>query len=66
MVERVMNSAEKPHRNANVSVSSALPRSSVFRISKPFLSKFITASRGERRLIRYIERSMVAVYCVHD
>jgi hypothetical protein len=44
MLERVMNSAEKPHRNANVSVSSVLPRSSVFRISKPFLSKFITAS----------------------
>jgi hypothetical protein len=45
MLERVMNSAEKPHRNANVSVSSVLPQSSVFRISKPFLSKFITASK---------------------
>jgi hypothetical protein len=40
-----MNSAGKPHRNANVSVSSVLRRSPVFRISKPFLSKFITASR---------------------
>jgi hypothetical protein len=45
MLERAMNSAEKPHRNANVSVSSVLPRSSVFRISKPLLSKFITASK---------------------
>jgi hypothetical protein len=35
----------KPHRNANVSVSSVLRRSPVFRISKPFLSKFITASK---------------------
>jgi hypothetical protein len=43
--EHVMNSAEKPHRNANVSVSSALGRFPVFRISKPFLSKFITASK---------------------
>jgi hypothetical protein len=43
-LERVMNSAGKPHRNANVSVSSVLRRPPVFRISKPFLSKFITAS----------------------
>ena len=42
-----MNSAGKPHRNANISVSSVLRRSPVFRISKPFLSKFITRSRGE-------------------
>jgi hypothetical protein len=47
ILERVMNSAEKPHRNANISVSSVLRRSPVFRISKPFLSKFITASRGD-------------------
>jgi len=40
-----MNSAEKPHRNANFSVSSVLRRSPVFRISKLFLSKFIIASR---------------------
>jgi ribonuclease D len=40
-----MNSAEKPHRNANFSVSSVLRRSPVFRISKLFLSKFIVASR---------------------
>src|SRR5215211_3058855 len=40
-----MNSAGKPHRNANISVSSVLRRSPVFRISKLFLSKFITASR---------------------
>ena len=45
LLERVMNSAGKPHRNANVSVSSVLRRSPVFRISKPFLSKFITASK---------------------
>jgi hypothetical protein len=38
MLERVMNSAEKLHRNANVSFSPVLPQSSVFRISKPFLS----------------------------
>jgi hypothetical protein len=49
-----MNSAEKPHRNANVSVDSVLPRASVFRISKPFLSKFITASR--RRIQSFIDR----------
>src|SRR5215212_1247862 len=49
-LERVMNSAEKPHRNANVSVSSVLRRSPVFRISKPFLSKFITASRARPRM----------------
>ena len=35
----------KPHRNTNISVSSGLRRSPVFRISKPFLSKFITASK---------------------
>jgi hypothetical protein len=46
MLERVMNSAEKLHRNANFSVRAVLRRSSVFRISKPFLSKFITASKG--------------------
>jgi hypothetical protein len=40
-----MNSAEKPHINANVSVSSVHRRSPVFRISKTFLSKFITVSR---------------------
>jgi class 3 adenylate cyclase len=45
-LERVMNSAEKPHRNANVSVGSVLRRYPVSRISKPFLSKFITASSG--------------------
>src|SRR5215213_11311777 len=49
-LERVMNSAGKPHRNANVSVSSVLRRSPVFRISKPFLSKFITASRARPRM----------------
>jgi hypothetical protein len=42
---RVMNSVENPHANASVSASSVLSRSPVFRISKPFLSKFITASR---------------------
>jgi hypothetical protein len=41
-----MNLAGKPHRNANVSASSVLRRSQVFRISKPFLSKFITAPKG--------------------
>src|SRR5215210_8741845 len=45
-LERVMNSAEKPHWDADFPVSSVLRRSPVFRISKPFLSKFITASRA--------------------
>jgi hypothetical protein len=40
-----MNSAERPHGNATFSVRSVLRRRSVFRISKPFLSKFITAFR---------------------
>ena len=47
-LEGVMNSAEKPHWDADSSVSSVLRRSPVFRISKPFLSKFITPSRVER------------------
>src|SRR5215207_1008761 len=34
-LERVMNSAEKPHWDADSLVSSVLPRSSAFRISKP-------------------------------
>jgi phage shock protein C len=46
LLERVMNSAEKPHWDADSSVISVLHRSPVFRISKPFLSKFITRSRG--------------------
>src|SRR5215207_10873560 len=41
-----MNSAEKPHWDADSSVSLVLRRSPVFRISKPFLSKFITRSRA--------------------
>src|SRR5215217_6590364 len=40
-----MNSADKPHWDADSSVSSVLRRSPVFRISKSFLSKFITPSR---------------------
>jgi hypothetical protein len=39
-----MNSAEKLHWDGDSSVSSVLQRSPVFRISKPLLSKFITAS----------------------
>src|SRR5829696_650093 len=39
-----MNSADKPHWDADSSVSSVLRRSPVFRISKSFLSKFITPS----------------------
>jgi hypothetical protein len=45
ILERVMNSTEKPHQNADSSVSSVSCRSPVFRITKPLLSKFITASR---------------------
>ena len=44
-LEGVMNSAEDPHWDADSSVSSVLRRSSVFRISKPFLNKFITPSK---------------------
>jgi hypothetical protein len=43
-LEGVMNLAEKPHWDADSSVSSVLRRSPVFRISKRFLSKFITSS----------------------
>ena len=57
-LERVMNSAGKPHRNANVSVSSVLRWPPVFRISKPFLSKFITRSRGSRRASTLGERGL--------
>ena len=39
-----MNSAEKPHWNADYSVRSVLRRFPVFRVSKPFLNKFITPS----------------------
>jgi hypothetical protein len=49
LLERVMKSAEKPHRNANVSVSWVLRQSPVFHISKPFLSKFITVSKRDKR-----------------
>ncbi len=45
-----MNSTEKPHQNADSSVNSVLHRLSVFRISKPLLSKFITASRNTLKL----------------
>src|SRR5215211_1245116 len=44
-LERVMYLAEKPHQDADSAVSSVHCRSPVFRIRKPFLSKFITASR---------------------
>jgi beta-phosphoglucomutase-like phosphatase (HAD superfamily) len=40
-----MNPAEKPYWDADSSVSSVLHRFPVFRIWKPFLSKFITPSR---------------------
>ncbi len=46
-LERVMNLAEKPHQNADSSINSVPCRSPVFRISKPILSKFITASSEE-------------------
>ena len=49
-LEGVMNSADKPHWDADSSVSSVLRRSPVFRISKSFLSKFITPSRNWVRL----------------
>jgi hypothetical protein len=44
-LERVMNLAEKPHQDADSSVSSIHRQPPVFRIRKPFLSKFITRSR---------------------
>jgi acyl-CoA hydrolase len=43
-LERVMNLAEKPHLDADSAISSVHRRSPIFRICKPFLSKFITAS----------------------
>src|SRR5215211_1511208 len=43
-----MNLAEKPHWDADSSVSSVLRRSPVSRISTPFLSKFITPSSRSR------------------
>jgi hypothetical protein len=46
VLERVMNSTEKAHQDANSSVNSALRRLPVFSISKPLPSKFITASRA--------------------
>jgi hypothetical protein len=47
-LERVMNSAEKPHWDADSSDSSLLRPPPVSRISKPLLGKFITASRVQR------------------
>jgi hypothetical protein len=41
-----MNLAEKPHFNADCLVSSVHRRSLASRISKPFLSKFITRRAG--------------------
>src|SRR4051794_39598343 len=57
-----MNSAEKPQWDADSLVSRVLRRSPVFRISKPFLSKFITPSRRrdfevERAVAVFAERS---------
>jgi transcriptional regulator with XRE-family HTH domain len=67
LLERVMNSAEKPHINANVSVSSLLRRSPVFRISKPFLSKFMTASkRGKRKSDSTHQRAQARTAGDHD
>jgi hypothetical protein len=43
-LEGVMNSAEKPHWDADSSVSSVLHWSPVFHIGKLFLSEFITPS----------------------
>jgi hypothetical protein len=43
-----MNLAEKPHQDADSAISSVHRRSPIFRICKPFLSKFITASSQAR------------------
>jgi hypothetical protein len=53
-----MNSAEKAHTNADFSVNSVLHRFPVFRISMPFLSKFITASRRCEEVSRMLRRVM--------
>src|SRR5215204_5873584 len=58
-LEGVMNSADKPHWDADSSVSSVLRRSPVFRISKSFLSKFITPSSLMRRLRRLTQAQPV-------
>jgi hypothetical protein len=53
-----MNLAEKPHQDADSAVSSVHRRSPVFRIRKPFLSKFITPSRSFQTvsLGRWVDR----------
>ncbi len=56
ILERVMNSAEKPHQDADSAVSSVHRRSPVFRIRKPFLSKFITRSKGVRQKLSLADR----------
>src|SRR3712207_5050888 len=43
-LELVLNMAEKPHHDADSTVSSVHRWSAVLRMRKPFLSKFITAS----------------------
>jgi hypothetical protein len=52
-LEHVMNFAEKPHQDADSAVNSVYRRTPVFRIRKPFLSKFITASRIPKILGRW-------------
>ncbi len=44
-LERVMNLAEKPHQDADSAVSSVHRQPPIFRIGKPFLSKFMPAPR---------------------
>jgi len=56
-----MNSADKPHWDADSSVSSVLRRSPVFRISKSFLSKFITPSKAIERVEAHYEIQDVEV-----
>ena len=56
-----MNLAEKPHQAADSAVSSVHRRSAIFRIRKPFLNKFITASREQSPQDRELPRTPQAV-----
>jgi hypothetical protein len=63
-LERVVNLTEKPHQHADSTVGSLHHQSPVFRIRKPSLSKFITASK---ELLAVFSRFHIAVIrCTAD
>src|SRR5829696_7341395 len=59
-----MNLAEKPHQDADSAVSSIHRWSAVFRIRKPFLSEFITASRDRVVPLGYTFSAMLGVLLI--